>query len=166
MSSKERLTIILSGAVVPALISACQPSASQAPAVLPATVTAAPTEIPASTSTATAAPVSESPTSTPSDSGGLIRGKPVSAWKGIPVMPGAATGSEQGGLYALTTRAEESEVAEFYMEEMVRLGYELVPESATPDLGYYYELVFRRAEESLLISIMPHAGATEVMIEK
>ena len=87
-------------------------------------------------------------------------------WHGVPIMPGVSSGRQDQAGYVFVIRDGPSEIAEFYVQEMAKRGYELIPGNALSEDGLFYTLRFRRGEESRVITIMPHAGAVDVLISK
>lgn len=87
-------------------------------------------------------------------------------WNGVPIMPGVSSGRQDQVGYVFVIRDGPSEIAEFYVQEMAQRGYELISGNALSEDGLFYTLRFRRGEESRVITIMPHAGAVDVLIRK
>ena len=147
MLSRQNVALVVAGGLVLALAAGCAAIPPQpAPS---ATVTRFPTSVGAP------AAVPETPIATV-----------VAEWNGVPIMPGATSGRQVDGSYIFAVRVGPSEIAEFYTLQMTARGYAAVPGNVMSDDGLFYALRFRRAGESLVITIMPQAAAVEVKIEK
>ncbi len=170
MSTMEKMTFALLGAILIASSISCQLFFPQVPAVVPPTATATQTELPVSTNTVTATtvPASETPLPTPFDFGGMVSGTPISEWKSIPVMPGAIAGSEDSsGTYTFTTAAAPVEVANYYDRELTKLGFQpLTTANLTPLAEGMFGLYYRKGTEVCSVMIFAKAGVTLVMISK
>jgi hypothetical protein len=93
------------------------------------TATPIPTSTPMPTATATLTPTNtpKPPTETPNVVSLLLpTGTPAKEWKGIPIMPGAISGSGDDGLYRFTTHASSEEIQKFYEDELEKFGATLI----------------------------------------
>lgn len=101
---------------------AAQPTATATATSLPTdTSTPEPTITPSNTPTMTPLPP---PTSTPAqDALHIPTGTPVSAWKGIPIMPNAVSGDGDDKGYSYTADATPSDVQKYYDEALAKLGW-------------------------------------------
>jgi hypothetical protein len=86
-----------------------------------ATATPEPTDTPIPSPTFTRTPV---PATAPIDVLPLPAGKPVSNWNGVPVMPQAKSGAEEGGGYSYTIHVTFKQIQDFYDREMPKAGWQ------------------------------------------
>jgi hypothetical protein len=99
-------------------ISSCSPSLPPTATMVPPTETAVPTN----TSEPTQIPT-EKPTLNPA----------LSEWNGIPIFPGAITGSEELGDYQYTSKSPVNILRAFYEQEMPKMGWELRTDMVPPN---------------------------------
>ncbi len=85
-------------------------------------------EIPAEATAALESPTEEEPAAEPTAT--LVapvlpmpEGTPAKEWKGVPVMPGAAAGMDEGDTYVFSTPSSADEVHAYYEKELQKLGW-------------------------------------------
>jgi hypothetical protein len=103
-----------------------------------------PTPAPTETSTRTAA-------SAPSEGPGE-GGNTPSNWKGIPIMPGATDGADDGESYSYYVTATLSEVESFYSAQMPPLGWTFVSRDDSLE-GWLY-LTYQRGSEVVVVGAL------------
>jgi hypothetical protein len=160
MSTREKIMVVLSGAMLISSITSCRKS----PATVLPTNTPVALALTVSANTSTAVPATKTPTSTPIDLSGFVTGTPASEWNDIPVMPGAIAGSETSSGYLYTTTAAPSEVASFYTRELPKLGWNPQPGNGTPEPSGVLTLVFFKGQEVCLVGIIQQKDGALVML--
>jgi len=147
-------------------IASCGTFTPQPTATLTPTETSLPTSTftPEPTHTPTHTPIpptntSVPPTDTPSaPTLPIPQGEPVSEWEGIPVMPNALAGDGDPSGYSFIVPASRDEVQQFYVEELVKLGWQPFA-SGESDNGAVI-LMFMNDSGTLSISIIPQPDGT------
>ncbi len=127
--------------------------------------TATATPLPTSTPTPlpTATEIVPTPTSTSVPDLPMPAGEPLSAWKGIPVMPGAIAGDEINQFYAFVIDAPVEDVAAFYEKKLPELGWQKF--ATGQGQSGTLMLIFKKASALLTITLLPQAeGKTYVML--
>lgn len=162
MTTRKQIMIILAGFLLISLLASCNKSTTTD---LPTKTSEAPTGV-VSTKTPTVAKTTGTPTSTPVDLSGLALGTPVPQWKEIPLMPGAISGKENSdnSSYLYAINIVPSEIATFYTQELVKLGWEPKSGNATPAPGGVLTLVFYKGQEACIVSIIQQPDGALVML--
>jgi hypothetical protein len=109
MNATQRI-IVISILLFSFAISSCSASLPPTATVIPPTETAIPT-------------ITPQPTLKPTEPPTLIPA--LTDWNGIPIFPGAITGTEEMGDYKYTSKSPANIIRAYYMEEMVKIGWEL-----------------------------------------
>ena len=108
---------------------------------------------------------SSAATTTP-DLSSLISGTPLLEWNGIPLMPDALAGSERDGNYLFNTPSLPADVADFYNQEMQKLGWTARPENETPDPSGIITLAYEKDKLKSVVGIIPQAEGSVVMLSQ
>lgn len=88
-------------------------------------------------------------------------GQSVSAWNGIPIMPGALTGEGDSDGYVFTIQATPEQIQAYYQTELAKLGWHPLP---TEDASV---LMFANsAADTLTISILTQGNDSLVLLVK
>lgn len=127
------------------------------------TATPPPTSTPAPLPTATEG--APAPTNTSAPDLPMPTGEPLSAWKDIPVMPGAIAGDEINQAYTFVVDASVEDVAAFYEKKLPELGWEKFATGQGQSGALM--LIFAKDSDMLTITILPQEeGRTYVMLVK
>ncbi len=95
---------------------------------------------------------------------GLPTDKPLSEWQGIPIMPGAIAGKDDGASYTFTTEASASDVESFYINALEKLGWSRFGDSGgQADVSL---LIFMKGSAALTLTAFPQGDLLWVMIIK
>jgi hypothetical protein len=137
------------------------PTATSLPTL---TSTPEPTVTPTSTAKPAKTPVP--PTATPSAPVlPMPSGVPVANWEGIPVMPSALAGDDNGKSYSFTVKASPDEVQNFYEKEMGKLGWAMFATGQGTTNALM--LIFMKGSATVSVSIIPQPdGLMYVMLVK
>lgn len=92
------------------------------------------------------------PASSTADEVPLPSGEPVDEWEGIPIMPAAIGGADEGSAYQFTVGATVDEITAFYESELAILGYTF---ENSEDQGGYTTLYFAKGTSTVLVMIVP-----------
>ncbi len=97
----------------------------------------------------------------------LPKGTPMASWKGIPVMPGAVAGVDDGDTYLFTTKASADEVRAYYEKELKKQGWSEfgLGDDSTPSVL----LFFQKGDELITIGIVDSgdkSGLLQVVLVK
>lgn len=92
------------------------------------------------------------PASTTAEEIPLPSGEPEEAWQGIPIMPAAIGGEDEGSAYQFTVQATGDEITAFYQAQLASLGYEF---ETSEEQGGYTTLYFAKGSSSVLVMIVP-----------
>ncbi len=180
MSKRFAVLFSLASAV---LLAACSgtpvPVVTAAVVTLPPVVTEAPAvtlaPLPALTEAVTLAPVAATaavagtpaPASSPDVITALLpAGSPSVDWGGIPIMPGALSGSQDSYSYRFTIQATPDEVHAYYDQQLSKLGFQSL--AVEPGQEQSTLLTYSNdSDQSLLtITLYPQGDVTLVMIVK
>ncbi len=82
----------------------------------------------------------------------LPQGAPVSEWNGLPVMPGALTGQDDGSGYTYTINASLDEAINFYNTQLPALGWSLLAQS---EGGEAVIMIYMQESAAATVSIIP-----------
>jgi hypothetical protein len=144
---------------------AAQPTVTATATSLPtATSTPEPTITPSNTPTMTPLPA---PTSTPPQEVLHIpTGTPVSAWKGIPIMPNAVSGDGDDKGYSYTVDATPDDVQKYYDKALAKLGWSAF--ATGKEEGKSVLMFYQKGSEMLSLLAVSDAvdGLTLVMLVK
>ena len=151
-----------------AFLIACSTTAPQS--LLTPTVTFTPvsseTPVPSNTPVPTVAPT-HTPALTPTEdilSSLVPVGEPAGEWNGIPIMPDAIAGEDDGNGYRFTIQAESEEIQKYYALELSNLGWELLTVGHGENGAFL--MFFTGSEGTLSVSIIPNGENVIVMIVK
>jgi len=92
------------------------------------------------------------PASSTADEVPLPSGEPAETWEGIPIMPAAIGGADEGSAYQFTVGATVDEITAFYESELATLGYTF---ENSEDQGGYTTLYFAQGTSTVLVMIVP-----------
>jgi hypothetical protein len=84
---------------------------------------------------------------------------PASSWKDIPILPDATEPIEDGNTYSYTTASSITEVTDYYMSEMPKLGWELFSEEKGDPIKE--TLVFQKGTQDVTIALAQHPIETD-----
>lgn len=87
---------------------------------------------------------------------------PARSWEGLPIMPGALTGSGDEAGYAFTVRATGEDVRDFYLEHLPDFGWQHFGSGAgdpNPAL-----MIFMKGSETLTVSYFPRDDGLLVLL--
>lgn len=101
------------------------------------------------------------PASSTVDEVPLPSGEPADTWEGIPIMPGAIGGADEGSAYQFTVGATIDEITVFYESELAILGYTF---ENSEEQGGYTTLYFAKGTSTVLIMIVPLGVISGVVI--
>ena len=87
--------------------------------------------------------------------------KPLSEWKGIPIMPQASAGDESDGMYVFKVNALAKEIEEFYATRLGDLGWET---TFTMPIEGTAILVYSKGSQVLSITIMSSDGEETIVM--
>lgn len=159
--------LILASAMLACNALAPKPTATPVPTATNVPVSTSTLE-PTSTLQPTEKPVQVDATATEAASGLDIptpAGTPAKEWKGIPIMPGAIAGSDDGNTYSFTIKSSVDEIQKFYEKEMAKLGWNAfaVGQGQTQTAL----LMFMKDSETLTLTFLPQSdGTVYVMLVK
>jgi hypothetical protein len=90
---------------------------------------------------------------------------PLVDWNGVPIMPGAQNGKEDGALYSYNTSASIEEIEAFYKAEMPKQGWSM-ESSGESEEAEGLILTFSKGAENAMVSIIkdPFGGAGSLVI--
>lgn len=150
-------------AFITLLITACS-ALSPVPTPTPThTFTPIPSDTPLPTLTSTATNTPQ-PTQTEDVLSSLRPvGTPQSAWKGIPIMPGALAGSADDDSYNFTIQATADEIQSYYESELSKSSWTLMA-SGAGDTGALMLIFNNGAPPLMTISIIPDGDLMIVLI--
>jgi hypothetical protein len=91
-------------------------------------------------------------------------GKPASAWKGIPIMPGAISGEGDEEGYVFTVKATPQQVQDYYQTELGKLGWQL---SSRSEEGSSLILLFMNSASSVLtVNVLARQDTALVLLSE
>ena len=91
-------------------------------------------------------------------------GKPASAWKGIPIMPGAISGEGDQEGYVFTVKATPQQVQDYYQTELGKLGWQL---SSRSEEGSSLILLFMNSASSVLtVNVLARQDTALVLLSE
>jgi hypothetical protein len=131
-----------------------------------ATATNTPTPEPTATPTQTLTP---KPSKTPALESILPMpaGLPAAEWQGLPIMPGAIAGENDGSSYVFTIEASSDDIIGHYGSELSKLGWNLLATGQTPSGKGTAMLIFMQNSAMVTVSVIPLSdGLMYVMIVK
>lgn len=97
----------------------------------------------------------------------MPEGEPAAEWQGVPVMPGAIAGRDDGDSYLFTIKASDKEIQAYYEKELRKLGWSLlgVGEGETANIL----LIFQKDGGTLSFAILDPGtgdGVFQVLVVK
>jgi hypothetical protein len=173
MKINDKITLLFILAIAMIACNALAPKPTATPvstatslptSTLEPTIPPVPTENPVGTEKPTEMDVA--PTET--DSGPALptpAGTPAKEWNGIPIMPGAIAGADEGNVYSFTTQSSVDEIQKFYDKELKKLGWSAfaIGEGQTQTAL----LMFMKDSETLTLTFLPQGdGTIYVMLVK
>jgi hypothetical protein len=92
-------------------------------------------------------------------------GEPAESWKGIPIMPGAVSGGDDGMRYIFTIRATTEEIQAYYERELMKQGASQLHSGRISETDAFL-IACSLGDESITILILPYEGLMLVILSK
>lgn len=89
--------------------------------------------------------------------------EPLSAWKDIPIMPGATQAKDEGSVYSYKIASSNAAIEEYYQTELTRLGWAPFASGSGDGTDNLF-LMFHKGEQMVTIATVDQNGLVMVVI--